>query len=155
MRQKNYKNHSNISNVKKDVILNGQIYLGEYEERRIQSLLDENGVTVIGRGAFRDVVASVIKLPRTVKRVATNAFLNCQIESLVVEGSETVIERNAFLNCKTANIFFDDGVIKKINQIDEEKNYLRYIGFINCNTIIRRIKNLQQEVKGNEEQGER
>lgn len=130
MKQRNFKNTSNLYNVKSDVRLNGNIYLGEYEERRIQALLNENNISIIGRGAFRDVSAHEIVLNKGIKLIEPNAFLNSDIETLVVLGAETKIERLAFRNCNIKNLVLSTEMLKRICKVMDDADFLKFIGLI-------------------------
>lgn len=130
MKQRNFKNTSNLYNVKSDVRLNGNIYLGEYEERRIQALLDENNISIIGRGAFRDVSAHEIVLNKGIKLIEPNAFLNSDIETLVVLGAGTKIERLAFRNCNIKNLVLSTEMLKRICKVMDDADFLNFIGLI-------------------------
>lgn len=136
MKQRNFKDKSNLNNVKSDVRLNGNIYLGEYEERRIQALLDGNNISIIGRGAFRDVFAHEIVLNKGIKLIEPNAFLNCDIETLVVLGAEIKIERLAFRNCNIKNLVLNTEMLKRICKVMDDADFLRYIGLIGGKTKV-------------------
>lgn len=136
MKQRNFKDKSNINNVKSDVRLNGNIYLGEYEERRIQALLDENSISIIGRGAFRDVVAREIVLNKGIKLIEPNAFLNSDIETLVVLGAETKIERLAFRNCNIKNLVLSTETLRRISKVMDDEDFLKFIGLIGEKTKV-------------------
>lgn len=136
MKQRNFKNISNLNNVKRDVRLNGNIYLGEYEERRIQALLDENNISIIGRGAFRDVVTHEITLNQGIKLIEPNAFLNSDIETLVVLGAETRIEHLAFRNCNIKNLVLSTEMLKRICKVMDDADFLKFIGLIGDKTRV-------------------
>lgn len=151
MKQRNFKNTSNLYNVKSDVRLNGNIYLGEYEERRIQALLDENNISIIGRGAFRDVSAHEIVLNKGIKLIEPNAFLNSDIETLVVLGAETKIERLAFRNCNIKNLVLSTEMLKRICKVMDDADFLKFIGLIGG---ITRVIKYERYLEAKEIQGE-
>lgn len=151
MKQRNFKNTSNLYNVKSDVRLNGNIYLGEYEERRIQALLNENNISIIGRGAFRDVSAHEIVLNKGIKLIEPNAFLNSDIETLVVLGAETKIERLAFRNCNIKNLVLSTEMLKRICKVMDDADFLKFIGLIGG---ITRVIKYERYLEAKEIQGE-
>lgn len=136
MKQRNFKEKSNLNNVKSDVRLNGNIYLGEYEERRIQALLNENNISIIGRGAFRDVIAREIVINKGVKLIEPNAFLNSDIETLMVLGAGTKIERLAFRNCNIKNLVLSTEMLKRICKVMDDADFLKFIGLIGGKTKV-------------------
>ena len=75
----------------------------------IETIVIENGVTNIGRKAFKDLqkLQGIIAIPSTVTKINAQAFLNCthiSFQSINIPTSVAEIEGEAFKNCAVKTI---------------------------------------------------
>lgn len=89
---------------------------GKAMRKKIKSVIIEEGVTVIGFGAFEDCYnLETVSLPKTLSIINSNAFDHCiRLESVNLPESLTIIGDNAFGGCSRLTFITIPNSVKEI-----------------------------------------
>ena len=136
MKQKNYRNNSNIEYTKSGCKLNGNIDLSVFEESRIQDFLDNNNITTIGKWAFKGVVADKLIIPESVKEIDGYSFIGCKINKIVLTSDDVFVDRNAFKDSIIQELVLSRKRINTIDSFISIEDYPKYLGISNHSTKI-------------------